>query len=574
MYAATIVLGCSVSFADSDDYYGWGKVGLGINYPGVSLRYCFNQIVSIEGRGQISSGSDNASAFGGRLYCNILKTHRVITYGCIEGDVVSFKGGDSNASGYLGGVFAGLEYFIRNNLSLQGDIGPAFVSLNGNSVQVGSLHYVVNFGLTYYLGQFGASTQKTDMPVASAPLRSKPPKLIVHADIDTGNSSKALEPEEQVYLTLSLKNEGGGAARDIDVVIKHEPKGPWLSYPPARSIELIDVGESKAGKIPLTINRDAPEGAVSFHIEAKEGQGFDADPVEIRCMSHAFRPPDIRLAKTTVFDGQGSFAFGNGNGIIEPGESAELTLNVKNVGKGVAKNPTISVTSSDPSVIFLALNGKETNSMQLASVAPQQDKEIKLAIAVTKRFAGSTRLPIRLEIVDSRPGLRWDIELPIDVAKGSSKTTVINVGGVSTTIQIDGPASSVSTIAAADLQPQGVSASDAANATDWLRSALVGTKIYRVVERENMNKVLAEQAVQNTGCTQQDCAVRLGRVLNVQRIIVGTVGTFAGNYTINIRVVNVETGEVTYADQCAGKDIDAIQTGIRALASRTVANLR
>jgi len=75
-----------------------------------------------------------------------------------------------------------------------------------------------------------------------------------------------------------------------------------------------------------------------------------------------------------------------------------------------------------------------------------------------------------------------------------------------------------------DLTAEGVSQSNASIVADWLRGALVTTGAYTVVERSAMQKILSEQAFQNTGCTSSECAVKLGKDLNVQKMVVGSFG--------------------------------------------------
>jgi curli biogenesis system outer membrane secretion channel CsgG len=107
-----------------------------------------------------------------------------------------------------------------------------------------------------------------------------------------------------------------------------------------------------------------------------------------------------------------------------------------------------------------------------------------------------------------------------------------------------------------------------------LRGELVQTGVFRVVETANMDKVLAEQAFQQTGCTSQECAVRLGKILNVKRMIVGSFGKLLGRYILSVRIVSVESGEVVQADEARGDTIDQLETSLKALAARLAASPR
>jgi TolB-like protein len=129
-------------------------------------------------------------------------------------------------------------------------------------------------------------------------------------------------------------------------------------------------------------------------------------------------------------------------------------------------------------------------------------------------------------------------------------------------------------LAVLDMTPQGVSASDASVITDMIRGELVKTGAVNVIEKQNMDKILAEQAFQQTGCTSEECAIKMGKLLNVQRIMVGSFGKLLDKYLVNVRVVNVETGKVVYADSAGGRTTDALEEQLKSLAERVARKLR
>jgi len=124
------------------------------------------------------------------------------------------------------------------------------------------------------------------------------------------------------------------------------------------------------------------------------------------------------------------------------------------------------------------------------------------------------------------------------------------------------------TMAVANFEPQNSSAADAAVIADLLRNALVQEGAFNIVEKANMDKVLAEQAFQQTGCTSQECAVKLGKVLNVKYLVVGTFGQTLGQYLLTMRVVDVETARAIYSDEAQGKNLEELRAGMESLAHR------
>ena len=107
-------------------------------------------------------------------------------------------------------------------------------------------------------------------------------------------------------------------------------------------------------------------------------------------------------------------------------------------------------------------------------------------------------------------------------------------------------------------------------ASDMLTTALVKTKRYRVYEREKLSSILKEQKLQMSGLVSQSTAVKIGKLIGVKYIITGAVteygqsqsGFRAGSYgslgkkgyssSVDVRAVNVQTGEIIFADTGSG----------------------
>jgi TolB-like protein len=129
-------------------------------------------------------------------------------------------------------------------------------------------------------------------------------------------------------------------------------------------------------------------------------------------------------------------------------------------------------------------------------------------------------------------------------------------------------------LAVAEFESIGVPAGSASVAADWVRNALVMAGGTSVVDRRNMQAILAEHSFEQTGCTQEDCAVKLGRLLNVQRMVVGNMGKFLDQYIVIVQLVDVETGKVIFGDSAKGRDVDQIEAAIKDLARRLAQEIR
>ncbi len=99
-------------------------------------------------------------------------------------------------------------------------------------------------------------------------------------------------------------------------------------------------------------------------------------------------------------------------------------------------------------------------------------------------------------------------------------------------------------IAVSNLEALGLSSSDALVITDQLRSEFMKTQAFQVIERSQMEEILKEQGFQQSGCTNDECAVKIGQVLGAQYIAVGSLGS-AGSYTmLTCRIIDVGTAKI------------------------------
>ena len=90
----------------------------------------------------------------------------------------------------------------------------------------------------------------------------------------------------------------------------------------------------------------------------------------------------------------------------------------------------------------------------------------------------------------------------------------------------------------------GLSNQEAITLTNRLRSRLVITNAFVVLERGQMEVILNEQGFQNTGCTTTECAVEMGKLLNVQMIVSGSIGKVGRIFTVDISLIDIKTAKI------------------------------
>jgi tetratricopeptide (TPR) repeat protein len=125
-------------------------------------------------------------------------------------------------------------------------------------------------------------------------------------------------------------------------------------------------------------------------------------------------------------------------------------------------------------------------------------------------------------------------------------------------------------IAILNLNPINVSEDIALAFTLRLRSEVFRMGYYRLLDREKMKEILKKQGIHLTGCTASECLVEAGKLLHVEQIIGGSIRNVGGNYAIELRLIDIETGDVAavFTENINGDVRDLLVKGIKRVASK------
>lgn len=98
-------------------------------------------------------------------------------------------------------------------------------------------------------------------------------------------------------------------------------------------------------------------------------------------------------------------------------------------------------------------------------------------------------------------------------------------------------------IAVMDFETSGVSEQEMIVLVDYISSFITNNHNFIVLDRRQREVVLNELEFSNSGCTEEDCQIEIGRLLSANRIIIGSLGAIGSLYILNIKLINVETGQ-------------------------------
>ena len=124
-------------------------------------------------------------------------------------------------------------------------------------------------------------------------------------------------------------------------------------------------------------------------------------------------------------------------------------------------------------------------------------------------------------------------------------------------------------IAVNELKVYGMQIESAEIFSERLRTELVNSNAFRVMERAEMETILKEQGFQKSGaCDESSCLIEVGQLLGVEKIVAGSVGKIGDVFSISVRIISVATSEIlfTVSEDFEGTLLELLKKVIPAVA--------
>jgi len=101
---------------------------------------------------------------------------------------------------------------------------------------------------------------------------------------------------------------------------------------------------------------------------------------------------------------------------------------------------------------------------------------------------------------------------------------------------------SQTTVAVLEFETEGLDNISSSALSSIVRREVRNNKEYRLIDRNMMKAVLEEQGFQQSGCVSSECAVQVGELLGVQKMVTGTISALGSLYLVEILILDVGTG--------------------------------
>ena len=252
---------------------------------------------------------------------------------------------------------------------------------------------------------------------------TKPPRLSVgNISYSDSTNSNVLMADGEGKISFTVSNAvAGGTAYNLKAFISATASDGKLLQD-TKNIGDIAPGKSAEINIPIKGGETLPNGTATITITFSEANGFEPDSKTIKIQTVRTDPPDVQLAEFGLDDTEGELSFGNGNGIVEPGESIVLNLALLNNGDGIAKDTKITFESGDAEIHFI-----DNTQFSKGNIQPGGKVSLSTAFSISRRYKGSSTLPIKMKITDERNRFSKEIPLNIALKRSYPKTEIINI---------------------------------------------------------------------------------------------------------------------------------------------------
>lgn len=182
-----------------------------------------------------------------------------------------------------------------------------------------------------------------------------------------GNNNGQIEYGESILLTIPVINAGGASAPSVNVTLSESD--PYIaftdwqeSYGAIPSLDTVSVTDAFAADVVVNV----PDEHI-FNVTVTMTSGTNVWTSVVQTIAHA---PDISIAQLLIDDTAG----GNGDGQLDPGETADLQITLANQGSYQAQNLMASLSCTSPYIII------NTPSMSYGTLQPGQSVERNFSV--------------------------------------------------------------------------------------------------------------------------------------------------------------------------------------------------
>ena len=109
--------------------------------------------------------------------------------------------------------------------------------------------------------------------------------------------------------------------------------------------------------------------------------------------------------------------------------------------------------------------------------------------------------------------------------------------------------------------------------THIIRTKMVNTRMFIIIEKENVDLIFKEQSLSLSGCIDSACSIRIGKLLSADKILVGTASRIGKKIHIQLKITDVSKGRIEISETGTSVGVDNLEDTAHRLVRRISARL-
>jgi hypothetical protein len=238
----------------------------------------------------------------------------------------------------------------------------------------------------------------------------------------SGNNNGLADYDENIMLNMTLSNVGSDPAVNVMATITGTDEYVTLTGSATQTFGSIAAGEAIVVNNAFSFSIDSfvpDQHKAQFVLEITDGNDTWTSNLFITVQA-----PELEIAEEFIIDDSQS---GNGDGILDPGETGLVKLDVTNNGHSSISDININIASNDP---LLVINSQTINVASIAAGASAQ-----IAINVTADAGATIGWPVNVDLdATAGPSALYTAEQMITVVIGLIPEYLMSNGTVTTCV--------------------------------------------------------------------------------------------------------------------------------------------
>jgi hypothetical protein len=127
-------------------------------------------------------------------------------------------------------------------------------------------------------------------------------------------------------------------------------------------------------------------------------------------------------------------------------------------------------------------------------------------------------------------------------------------------------------VAVLDLSGDGVSKAETKAITNLLISSIFETDLVSIIDRNQREEILSEIMFSLSGCTDENCAIEVGKMLAADIMVIGSIDSIGSRLSIDLKAIDVSTSKLEGTFNKLYESVDEIVNAIDAIGGQLTQN--